>query len=168
MKSVDKITALLLVAIAIFLLYAVRTHERLSCVAEKDVVVVCERVQTRVIASTDEHFRIPDPLTVMLSISTHTTSGHAAVNTSVIQAMDMSGRKVILLSVPESNVAYAEELEKQLHAMVGRPGSVVIYDRDESRNLWLFLILMGVFASFYAIMLRFRNRRKVLQEKNSL
>ena len=78
MTSVDKIAAFLLAAIGIFLLSTVRTHEQLSCVAEKDGVVDCERVQIKVIASTDEHFRIPDPATVQFSISSHTTSGHTA------------------------------------------------------------------------------------------
>ena len=168
MTSLDKIIAFFLAAIGIFLLYTVRTHEKLSCVAGKDGVVDCERVQTKVIASTDEHFRITDPVTVQFSISSHTTSGHNAVNTSVIQAKDVSGREVILLSVPERNVVYAEDLEKQLRAMAGKPGSVVRYERDESGNLRLFLILTAAFVSLYAIMMRFRNRRKVREEKNGL
>lgn len=64
--------------------------------------------------SSDETFAIPDPGSVAFQASGHTTSSHAYMNTSSIAAVDNRGRTVVLLSVPESDLGKATEIEQQL------------------------------------------------------
>jgi hypothetical protein len=158
MSRLDKSVLGGLIAIFLFITHTVRLRERLACTAAADGTgLSCERVQTKIIASSDEHFHIPDASTVRLQLSSQTTSSHNAVSTSAIEARDETGRRVVLMSVPEQKVVYAEDLERSLQTLSQSASRSVTFERDESRNLWILLCLMVGLGLLYAAMLKLRN-----------
>jgi hypothetical protein len=158
MTRADRLVLVALGAIFLFLVYAVRVRERLSCVAVvPNAGLECERVQTKLIASRDERFRIPDPSTIELRLSSLTTASHTSTSTSVIEARDAAGRRVILLSVPERETSDAAELVTRLR---GAPTGPTTFERDESKQLWILVLVTAGTVAAYTAMLKFRNSRR--------
>jgi hypothetical protein len=168
MSRLDKLVLAGLTAILLFIISTVRLHENLSCTTDATGQgLSCERVQTRLIVSSDQHLRIPDARTVVLQLSGHTTSSHNAVSSSVIEARDESGRRVVLLSVPEPNVVYAEDLEKALRDIDRSASRTVSFERDESRRMWILVPGLIGFAALYVLLLRFRNASRVAADASA-
>lgn len=162
MSRLDKLVLAGLTAILLFIVSTIRLHEHLSCTADATGAgLFCDRVQTRVIVSSNEHLRIPDAESVALRLSSHTTSSHSAVSSSVIDARDENGRRVVLLSVPERNVVYAEDLERALRDIARSASRTVTFERDESRQVWMLIAALMGFALAYVLLLRFRNASRV-------
>jgi hypothetical protein len=163
MNIADKAGLAGLLAILTFIMFTVRLHERLACTATADGAGLdCERVLTKLIISSDEHFHVPDAGTVTLRVSSHTTSSHNSVNTSRIKARDERGRDVILLSVPEDNVTYAEDLATALRHIGRSPQRSVSFDRDETGHLWLLVLFVAGFAAAYIVLSQYRYRARGL------
>jgi hypothetical protein len=161
MTRVDKLVLVALGAIFLFLGYTVRVRERLSCVATvPNPVLECERVQTKLIASRDEHFRIPDRSTIELRLSSLTTASHTSTATSVIQARDSAGRRVILLSVPDREASAAGELVTRLRGGDARMTGPTTFERDESKQLWILVLVAAGSVAACAALLGFRNSRR--------
>jgi hypothetical protein len=160
MTRADKLVLVALGAIFLFLVYAVRVRERLSCVAVIPNGLECERVQTKLIASRDERFRIPDPSTIELRLSSLTTASHTSTSTSVIQARDSAGRRVILLSVPRRETSDAAELVTRLRSIDAAATGPTTFERDESKQLWILLLVMAGTVAAYTAMLKVRNSRR--------
>jgi hypothetical protein len=161
MTRADKLVLVALGAIFLFLLYAVRVRERLSCVAViPNAGLECERVQAKLIASRDERFRIPDPSSVELRLSSLTTASHTSTSTSVIQARDAAGRRVILLSVPERETSDAAELVTRLRNVDAAATGPTTFERDESKQLWILVLVTAGTVAAYTAMLKFRNSRR--------
>lgn len=161
MTRVDRLVLVAFGAILLFLVYTVRVRERLSCVAViPNAGLECERVQTKLIASRDERFRIPDASTVELRQSSLTTASHTSTSTSVIQARDSAGRRVILLSVPERETSYAAELVARLRIVDAAATGPTTFERDESKELWILVLVTGGAIAAYTAFLKFRNSRR--------
>jgi hypothetical protein len=161
MTRADRLVLVALGAIFLFFVYVVRVRERLSCVAViPNAGLECERVQTKLIASRDERFRIPDPSTIELRLSSLTTASHPSTSTSVIQARDSAGRRVILLSVPARETSDAAELVTRLRGIAATPTGPTTFERDESKQLWILLLVMAGTVAAYTAMLKVRNSRR--------
>lgn len=145
-----RVGMLLLVVVQGFLLYAVRIRETLTCseVAESPALT-CRRIQSRLVRSRDESFNIPDARTVEFRVSGHTTASHAQVNTSSIEAVDSTGRRVVLLSIPARETADATRIEHQLRELALATPPRFSFERDESRTAWLFAEVIAAWWLLY-------------------
>jgi hypothetical protein len=144
---VKRIGLLFLVAVQGFLLYAVRLREQLTCSAAiVSPQLECRRSQTKLVGSRDESFDIPDAQSVTFHVRSHTTASHARVNTSSIDAVDNTGRRVTLLSIGDRETADAERFEHQLRELAQARPPEFSFARDESRTAWLFL---GISAAWW-------------------
>jgi len=157
---VDRFVLVALSAIVVFLAYTVRVRERLSCVAVlPDSGLECERVQTKLVAGRDERFRIPDPSSVELRVSSLTTASHTSTSTSVIQARDSAGRRVVLLSVPDREASGAAQLVTRLRTIDATATVPITFERDESKQAWIFVLATAGAIVAYTALLKFRNSR---------
>jgi hypothetical protein len=86
----------------------------------------------------------------------------------VIEARDENGRRVVLLSVPERNVVYAEDLERTLRDISRSATRTVLFERDESRQVWILIPALIGFAVLYVPLLRFRNASRVATANASM
>lgn len=155
-----RIGLLLIVGVQVFLLQTVRLRERLTCSADPAASgLSCRRIIRRVLHSSDETFAIPDPGSVAFQVSGHTTSSHAYMNTSSINAVDNRGRTVVLLSIPGTDVAYAAGVEQQLRELGRTAPPHFVFERDEGRNAWLFATVVGAWWIAYFGLNHFRRVR---------
>ena len=152
-----RIGLVLIVGVQLFLLQTVRLRERLECsAAAAGSGLNCRRIISRMLRSSDETLAIPDPGSVALQASGHTTSGHVYMNTSSIDAVDDRGRRVVLLSVSGKDAGDAPGIEQQLRGLRHAIPPHVVLERDERRTLWLFAAAVGAWWFAYFGLSHFR------------
>ena len=155
-----RIGVVLIVAVQLFLLQTVRLGERLVCVAGASAPgLTCRRRISRVVGSSDDTFAISDARSVAFHVSGHTSSGHVSMNTSSIDAVDVRGRTVVLLSIPANEAGSAGEIEQQLRNLERATPPRFVFERDQRRTLWLFLAVVCGWWLAYFGMVRFARRR---------
>lgn len=151
---------LFLVAVQGFLLYTVRVREQLTCsAAAASPQLMCRRIQTKLVRSRDESFDIPDAGSVTFHVSRHTTASHAQVNSSFIDALDITGHRVTLLSIRDQETADAERFERQLREIARASPPRFSFQRDESRTAWIFLGISAAWWLAYVGLSRFGRAR---------
>jgi hypothetical protein len=137
---------LFLIAVQVFLVYTVRVREQLTCAAKGAARLTCRRIQVRLIRSQDRSFDIPDAASVTFHVSGQTTASHVSVNTSSIDAIDDTGQRVILLSVPAPETADAAAVERRLRDLPHATPPTFSFARDESKHAWL---MLGICAAWW-------------------
>jgi hypothetical protein len=151
---------LFLAGLSIFLLMTVRIGETLTCTADASAQSMsCRRVQSKLLYATDERFRVANARSIAFHVRGHTSPGHTSVNTSSVDAVDESGRSVVLLSIPERNVAYGSEIEQRLRTLEHATPPTFSFERNERRTAWFFAGAIGAFWVGVLTLERLRDRR---------
>jgi hypothetical protein len=156
-----RIGLLFIVAVQLFLAQSVRLSERLSCSSDGAAFgLTCRRTIRRLLRSSDETFAIPDGRTIAFQVSGHTTSSHVYMNTSSVVAVDTHGRAVILLSIPDRNMAEGTRVEQRLRDLsLGMPPPLFVFERDDGHTAWLFAMVSGAWWLSYLGLNHFRRVR---------
>jgi hypothetical protein len=152
----NRIPFFLLGGICAFMLLTIRTGEHLACFADSSSQVTCDRIQRRLFYNSASHFRVRDATTFALHLGGG-GGGRTSVRSTVIEARDTAGRRVVVLNIPERNVAYASDLERRLRALPAASPPTLLFDRDERRGVGL---LVGGLAAFWLAILALRQFRR--------
>lgn len=155
----NRIVRLSIAGIQLFPLQAVQLNERLSCSADAKSGLICRRAIQRILHSNEDTFLIQDGRSVTLQVSGHTTSSHVYVNASSIVAADSRGRTVVLLSVPEREVAGASAIVQHLRELGRATPPRFVYARNDGRTLWLFVAVTAAWWLFFFGLSHFRRVR---------
>lgn len=140
------------VLLFIIFMFIARMSEHLDCAAKDETTITCTRTQDRIFYNSRRHFEIND----LNSIELHKRALGGKHN---IRATSVEGKQVVLLSVPEKDTAYAQEIIQKLKTLPQTEEKALDYSRNEMHSQLLLLSVVGL-VILACIGLLFRKKRR--------
>jgi hypothetical protein len=125
------------VLLFIIFMFIARMSEHLDCTAKNETTISCTRTQDRIFHNSRKEFDITD----LNSIALHKRALGSKHN---IRALTSDGKQVVLLSVPEKDTAYAEEIIQKLKSLPQAQEKNLDYSRNEMHSQLLLLAVVGL------------------------
>lgn len=125
------------VLLFIAFMFMARMSEELDCEVKDATSITCVRIQDRIFHNSRKQFVISDLSTISL---------HKRILglKHGIKAMDSEGKSVLLLSVPEKDTEYANEMIAKLKTLPQSEEKILEYTRNEMHSQLLLLSLVGL------------------------
>ncbi len=142
------------VLIFIVFMFMARMSETLTCEPKSETSIACDRAQDRIFYESHRKYEISDLNSIELSKRKLRRKKHNIV------ALTSEGKKVTLLSVPEKNVSYAEDLIAQLKALPSAEEKRVEFTRSEMHSQLLLLAIVGLVMIVSIVYLLKSNKRR--------
>ena len=120
----------------VFMLIA-RMSETLVCEPQSESSIKCERIQDRIFYESHRKYEIVD----LNSIELHKRKIRRRHN---ITAISSTGKKIVLLSVPEKDFTYTNEIISKLKALPRAEEKKFEFTRNEMHSQLLLLSIAGL------------------------
>lgn len=134
-------------------MFMARMSEHLNCEAKNDTSISCIRTQDRIFHNSRKEFIISD----LNSITLHKRTLGLKHN---IKAINSEGKLVVLLSVPEKDTEYAQEIIQKLKTLPQAEEKNLEYSRNEMHSQLILLSVVGLVV-LVCIGLLFKKKRPI-------
>lgn len=148
----QKYGSFLFVGIFVVFMFFARMSETLVCEAKNETTIFCDRIQDRIFHESHRKYVVSDFNSIDIQ-------KRKIGRKHYIRAISETGKKVVLLSVPEKHYDYAKEIVEQLKTLPQSETKKLEYTRNEMHSQLLLLSVAGLVA-LVCIVLLVRKKKK--------